>query len=146
MLTAEIPRNLQVTIGFSLDNTCETSSGTIKSRNRPEDGERILKVTKKSGNRGRCRKLCLWKWKWNTTYKSDIFPTALDSQSISILFLDYERKTTWKQDEMYRKQSWNGIDLAFDQRMIDREEDQEMNAKMKCSSENYLWTVLETWD
>ena len=23
---------------------------------RPEDGERILKVTKKSGNRGRCRK------------------------------------------------------------------------------------------
>ena len=33
-----------------------------------EDGERILKVTKKSGNRGRCRKLCLWKWKWNTTY------------------------------------------------------------------------------
>ena len=25
----------------------------------PEDGERILKVTKKSGNRGRCRKLCL---------------------------------------------------------------------------------------
>jgi len=30
-------------------------------------GERILKVTKKSGNRGRCRKLCLWKclWYWN---------------------------------------------------------------------------------
>ena len=25
-------------------------------------GERILKVTKKSGNRGRCRKLSLWKW------------------------------------------------------------------------------------
>ena len=27
-----------------------------------EDGERILKVTKKSGNRGRCRKLSLWNW------------------------------------------------------------------------------------
>ena len=27
----------------------------------PEE-ERILKVTKKSGNRGRCRKLSLWKW------------------------------------------------------------------------------------
>jgi len=32
----------------------------------PEDGERILKVTKKSGNRGRCRKLCLWKWLLNS--------------------------------------------------------------------------------
>ena len=31
----------------------------LAARNRPEDGERILKVTKKSGNRGRCRKLCL---------------------------------------------------------------------------------------
>ena len=35
-------------------------------------GERILKVTKKSGNRGRCRKLSLWSssfWSW-TTYTS----------------------------------------------------------------------------
>ena len=28
----------------------------------PGTGERILKVTKKSGNRGRCRKLSLWNW------------------------------------------------------------------------------------
>ena len=43
----------------------------------PRAGERILKVTKKSGNRGRCRKLSLWSssfWSWATTYDLETLP------------------------------------------------------------------------
>ena len=61
-----------------------TSSGN-QSRNRPEDGERILKVTKKSGNRGRCRKLCLWKWKCGSDHN-----LRKDSSS-----RDYSGLETW---------------------------------------------------
>ena len=57
-------------------------------------GERILKVTKKSGNRGRCRKLSLWSssfWSW-TTYTSLLssFPRAIISRWI------YKRRSKGK--------------------------------------------------
>ena len=43
-----------------LSNRLHVGSSSLPVLWRP--GERILKVTKKSGNRGRCRKLSLWNW------------------------------------------------------------------------------------
>ena len=57
--------------GFYLPDPCYLKPGKVGTDPRfPENGERILKVTKKSGNRGRCRKLVFlfldrsWRVNW----------------------------------------------------------------------------------
>ena len=54
-------------------------------------GERILKVTKKSGNRGRCRKLSLWNWFLVRQLTCQTSPRFLGYDFLSLFFSSYWR-------------------------------------------------------